>query len=132
MHDARQRPHLFDRIIGLVLDGALRPLADDEMRLDVGPLQRFEKAHAEDGAGRAGHADDEASHRKSFRNPAGPPKAFRVSVLKSGYHFGQFWNKCPNLRIARALSSGDGAFTSGNWSFQWNGRQASITARLLV
>jgi len=61
VHDGRQRPHLLDRGAGLVLDGALRPFADDQVGFDIGVPQGFQEADAEDGAGRSGHADDEAS-----------------------------------------------------------------------
>ena len=129
----RKRPHLLDRVVGLVLDRALRPLADDKVRLHVaGLLQGFQKAHAENGAGRAGHADDEASHWQSFQLGRAALWALGTTIRRTGYHFGHFPNKCPNLRIAKALSSGDGALTSGNWSFQWNGRQASINTRSVV
>jgi len=48
-----------------VLDGALRPLADDEVRFNVGVPQCLQEPHTEDGAGRSGHADNQTSHRKS-------------------------------------------------------------------
>src|SRR5207244_3041492 len=49
--------------VRLVLDGALCPFADDQVGLDVGLLQRFEQSHAENGAGRSSHADNDASHQ---------------------------------------------------------------------
>jgi len=63
--DARERAHLLDGVAGLVLEGALRPFADDEVGFDLAALERLEHAHAEDGAGRAGHADDETAHSVS-------------------------------------------------------------------
>src|SRR5207237_1117269 len=49
--DARERAHLLDGVAGLVLEGALRPFADDEVGFDLAALERLEHAHAEDGAG---------------------------------------------------------------------------------
>src|SRR4029079_9119398 len=60
-----QRPHLLDGVVGLMLERALCPLADDEMGFDVGVLERLQHANVEDGAGRAGHADDETPHSAS-------------------------------------------------------------------
>ena len=62
VHHGREPAHLLDRVAGLVLEGALRPLADDEMAFDPAVLERLEHPHAEDGAGRSGHADDETPH----------------------------------------------------------------------
>src|SRR5674476_931790 len=36
------------------------------------------------------------------------------------------------MSLVRRAVSGIGMFTIGYWSFQWNGRQASMMARLLV
>src|SRR5262249_40910901 len=63
--DAGERAHLLDGVAGLVLERALRPFADDEVGFDLAALERLEHAHAEDGAGRAGHADDETPHSVS-------------------------------------------------------------------
>jgi hypothetical protein len=52
-----------------VLEGALRPFADDQVALDVARLERLEHAHAEDGAGRSGHADDETPHSELSAEP---------------------------------------------------------------
>src|SRR4029450_466501 len=65
VHDAGEPAHLLDRVIGLVLERALRPLRDDQVGFDVAALERLEHADAEDGAGRAGHADDETPHSVS-------------------------------------------------------------------
>src|SRR5262245_34002402 len=67
--DCGESTHLLDGVAGLVLEGALRPFADDEMALDVAALERLEHPHAENGAGRAGHADDETPH-SAPRSPA--------------------------------------------------------------
>ena len=114
--DARERSHLLDGVVGLMLDGALRPLADDEMGFDIGLLQRFEEADANNGPGRSGHADDQA------------PLRFAC------FHWmhDQFLNRWPNFSSAMRRCPGDGAFTAGNLSRQCHGRQASMTARLLV
>src|SRR5262249_19064142 len=65
MNDAGKRAHLLDGVAGLMLKRALRPLADDKVGLDLAALERLEHAHAEDRAGRAGHADDETAHSVS-------------------------------------------------------------------
>ena len=62
VHHGREPAHLLDGVAGLVLEGALRPFADDEVAFDPAVLERLEHPHAEDGAGRAGHADDETPH----------------------------------------------------------------------
>src|SRR5258705_5176145 len=104
MHDVRERPHVLDRVIGLVLDGALRPFADDEMRLDVaGQLQRLEETHAEDGAGRSGHADNEASHRKSFRVPAEPLTGARGDGTKQWLPFWSILEQVPEFADRQRL-----------------------------
>src|SRR5262249_18370636 len=63
--DAGERAHLLHGVAGLMLERALRPLADDEVGLDPPPLWPLEHPHAEDGTGRAGHADDETPHSVS-------------------------------------------------------------------
>src|SRR5262249_53435038 len=67
VHDGGEAAHLLDGVAGLVLEGALRPLRDDEMAFDVAPLERLEHPDAEYGAGRAGHADDETTHSTYLR-----------------------------------------------------------------
>ncbi len=62
VHHAGKTAHLLDGIARLVLEGALRPLRDDEVALDVARLERLQHPHAENCAGRAGHADDETPH----------------------------------------------------------------------
>src|SRR5262249_15238637 len=44
---------------------ALPPPADDEVGFPLAALERLEHPHAEDGAGRAGHADNEPPHSVS-------------------------------------------------------------------
>src|SRR5262249_37223147 len=51
-----------DRVAGLVLKRALCPFADDKVAFNLAALERLEHAHAEDGTGRAGHADNEPPH----------------------------------------------------------------------
>src|SRR5262249_49753477 len=63
--DAGERAHLLHGVTGLVLERALRPLADDEVGFALAALDRLEHPHAEDGTGRAGHADDETPHSVS-------------------------------------------------------------------
>src|SRR5215467_722799 len=65
MNDAGKRAHLLDGVAGLMLERALRPFADDKVGLDLAALERLEHPHAEDGTGRAGHADDETPHSVS-------------------------------------------------------------------
>src|SRR5215475_1765961 len=65
MNDAGKRAHLLDRVAGLVLKRALCPFADDKVAFNLAALERLEHAHAEDGAGRAGHADNEPPHSVS-------------------------------------------------------------------
>src|SRR5262245_36754138 len=48
------------------------------------------------------------------------------------YRADQCLNRCPNFSCAMRRSSDVGTFTRGNWSRQCHGRQASMTARLLV
>src|SRR5262249_55332307 len=62
---AGERTHLLDGVAGLVLERVLRPPADDEVGFDLAALERLEHPHAEDGAGRARHADDETPHSAS-------------------------------------------------------------------
>jgi hypothetical protein len=50
----------------LVLDGLLAPLGQHEVRLDPGGAEGFQQAHAEDRAGGAGDADDDAFHSITF------------------------------------------------------------------
>ena len=65
MHDAGEGTYVLYSVAGLVLERALRPLADDEVGFDLAALERLKHPHAEDGAGRAGHADNEPPHSVS-------------------------------------------------------------------
>jgi len=55
-----------------------------------------------------------------------------LPVGRQVYRPGQLLNRWPNLSCASRRSSGLGVLTFGNWSRQCQGRQASMTARLLV
>src|SRR5260221_63085 len=48
-----------------LIERALRLFADDELGCDLAAPERLEHAHAEDGAGRASHADNEPPHSVS-------------------------------------------------------------------
>src|SRR2546425_12627389 len=58
----RQLLDLFERISGLVRERACAPLTHDQMRLDIGTLQRFEQTDSKDGTGCTGNADDESGN----------------------------------------------------------------------
>src|SRR5438045_1340254 len=65
MNDAGTRAYLLDSVARLVLKRALRPFADDKVAFNRAALERLEHPHAEDGAGGAGHADNEPPHSVS-------------------------------------------------------------------
>src|SRR5215468_2206934 len=62
VNDAGKRAHLLDVVAGLVLERALRPFADDKVGFNLAGPERLEHAHAKNGAGRPGHADNEPPH----------------------------------------------------------------------
>jgi hypothetical protein len=55
-----KRPNLIDRLAGLVLDGPLRPVADDEMGLDLAVPQRLQQPDAEYRPGGTRHPNDQS------------------------------------------------------------------------
>jgi hypothetical protein len=66
MVHAGERPNIFDPVLRLVLDRALRPFGDNEMRFNVALPECLKQANAEDGAGRAGQTYNQTPRHAFF------------------------------------------------------------------